>query len=223
MTGLLTGGPAGAAAVARRPRLIVVVAGALALVVLLVYLVAFSPVLGVRTVTVRGLHTLDAASVRSAADIPHGAPLIRLDTGAVRHRVEALPVVASARVDVSYPGTVTITIVERIAVAYTDDGAAGTPDRYSVLDRTGDQFAHSATMPANLPRIEVPSGSAADPAGQAAATVAGALSPTVLALLSAVKAESADSVTLLLRDGRTVKWGAPWSRPCSGSPAGPTT
>jgi cell division protein FtsQ len=184
-------------------------------IILAVWLVAFSPVLGVRTVSVSGTHRLTVDEVRTAAAVRSGTPLIRLDTGAVRARVAALPDVADVEVSVSYPSTVHITITERTPVGYLT-----TSTGYVLIDRSGAQYRQSVTQPAGLPRFELPtnadgSTNSTDPevvaSGHAIAVVAAALASTsapVLAKLSAISANSPDSITLVLRDGRIVTWGS---------------
>jgi cell division protein FtsQ len=128
---------------------------------------------------------------------------VRLDTGAVAGRVEALPDVASARVEVSYPSTVVITIRERVAVGYLSAG-----DSAVLVDETGNQFRKVSAVPRALPRFDLPTGVQAIPTGQAVATVAGSLTPALLAKLTSVTATSPLSITLLLTDGRAVRWGS---------------
>ena len=79
----------------------------------------FTLVDGVRSVEVRGNHVLAAATIRSAADVPQGHPLVRLDTGAIAARVEQLPGIGTADVSTSFPSTVVITVSERVAVGVT--------------------------------------------------------------------------------------------------------
>ncbi|MCW2605203.1 MAG: peptidase, partial [Pseudonocardiales bacterium] len=67
------------------------------------WVVAVSPVLGVRQISVRGESLLTEAQIRAAAGIVDGTPLVRLDRGAVRARLAALPEVESVLVSVSYP------------------------------------------------------------------------------------------------------------------------
>jgi cell division protein FtsQ len=181
------------------------IAAAVALVCLLAaWLVAFSPVLGVRTVTVRGTHLLSADAVRAAAAVHRGSPLIRLDTAAVAHRVEHLPEVGAVSVRVSYPGTVVITVAERVAVGYLP----ATGGRFVLVDRGGAQFRTVAARPAGLPLFDVPSGSQAVGTGRAVADVAAALSPTIRHRLASIQALDPGSVTLVLTDGRVVRWGS---------------
>jgi cell division protein FtsQ len=191
-----------------RRRYPIVIAGAVALIVVAVWIVAFSPLLGVRTVTVTGTKTVTTAQVEAAAAMNSGTPLVRLDAGAVRKRVEAIPGIASASVSVSYPSTVRIRVSERVAVGYL--GAAG-GGSFTLVDRNGVQYEKVDTAPAGLPRFALPTGpasSVAQAAGQAVTVVAAALSPAVLAQLNQISADNPQSITLALRDGRTVVWGS---------------
>jgi cell division protein FtsQ len=195
--------PAGDAG--RPSRMKLWLAGALVIVLVIVatWAVAFSSVLGAKTITVVGTHTLTVAQVRAAADIPAGAPLIRLDQGEVTRRVEALPDVASAQVRLRYPHTVIISVTERVAIGYVTAGNA-----FGLVDHSGHQFRTVATVPTALPHFVVVAGAPAQAVGAAMASVAAALSGTpVLAQLSLIQAAQPDAITLVLRDGRTVLWG----------------
>jgi cell division protein FtsQ len=164
------------------------------------WVVLVSSVLGARTVDVRGEHLLTAQQVRAAAAIRDGAPLARLDTGAVRRRVEALPEVAAAKVDVSYPSTVTIDVTERVAVA-VQKNASGAP---VLVDATGKAFRQVDAPPAGLPEI-----TAAQPDTlTACAQVAEALPAALRASIATIGAQTVNSITLTLADGRTVLWGS---------------
>lgn len=179
---------------------------ALALVVVgavLTWLVAFSSVLGVRTVTVHGTRTLSPAQVRQAAAIANGTPLVRLDKAAVRHRVETLPDVASATVTTSFPSTVVITVTERVAVGYVRSGG-----EVRLVDRTGDQYRSVPSAPKQLPRFVVSAGPNARATGAAVATVAAALPAQVRRDVDSIQALDPDAITLLMADGRVVRWGS---------------
>ncbi len=169
-----------------------------------VWLVAFSSVFGVRTVDVRGVHELTAAQVRSVAHVAGGTPLVRLDTDAIRTRVEALPDVASVQVTTSFPSTVTITVTERTAVGVVASSAGG----FMLVDRTGDQFRHVRGRPKHLPLFVVPNGTDARTTGGAVATVASALPARVRARISSIQALDPNAITLLMKNGRVVRWGS---------------
>jgi cell division protein FtsQ len=170
---------------------------------LLTWLVAFSSVFGVRSVEVRGVHLLSAAKVRAAADIGSGTPLVRLDTGAVVRRVEALPEVASAKVNTSFPSTVRIEVTERVAV-----GMLAGNGNYVLVDRTGVQFRTVTTAPKSLPTFVLPSGTAARSTGAALARVAAALPAGLRARVASIQALEPTAITLLLTDQRVVRWGS---------------
>lgn len=189
------------AATRRSARRIALVAGVVALVAVLVWVFVFSSVLGARRVVVHGARDVPVAQIESVADVPHGRPLLRLDTGAIARRVETLPDVAAASVRVSYPATVVITVTERVAVGYLSAG-----NGVVLVDKSGRQFRSVASAPAGLPRFDIPTGDTA--AGQAVATVAGALTPGLLGKLSSIAARDPAQITLYLRDGRTVEWGS---------------
>jgi cell division protein FtsQ len=189
------------AATRRSARRVALVAGVLGVFAVFVWVALFSSVLGAKRVLVHGAHAVSAARIQSVADVPHGRPLLRLDTGAIARRVEALPVVAAASVHVSYPSTVVITVTERVAVGYlVADG------KVILVDKSGRQFRTVAAAPAGLPRFDIPPGATA--AGHAVATVAVALTAPVLRKLASISADNPTAITLRLRDGRTVQWGS---------------
>jgi cell division protein FtsQ len=186
-----------------RRRLLIGAGALVALAVLGVWLFAFSPVFGVRSVTVRGTHLLTARQVEDAAHIAHGTPLLRLNEAAITRRVEQLPEVGSAQVSTSYPSTVTITITERVPVGYVKQG-----NGYALVDRTGAQYRTTATKPAKLPLFVVPSGADARTSGSALATVAAALPERIRAKTASIQALNPQAITLVLKDQRVVQWGS---------------
>lgn len=187
----------------RRRPLLLGVAAAAVVGVLAIWLVAFSPLLGVRTVTVHGTHAVSAQTVLNAADVHHGTPLLRLDTGAVERRVEQVPGIGSVTVHTSYPSTVVITVTERTAIGVVTSGSG-----YALVDSSGAQYRTVPARPADLPLFVVPSGAAAQPAARAMATVAAALTPELRARVRSIQALSPDAITLLLHAGRLVHWGS---------------
>jgi cell division protein FtsQ len=170
-------------------------------VVLLVlaWVIGFSSVLGARTVTVKGNHAVSAAAIRQAAAIRSGTPLLRLDKGAVQRRLAALPEVRGATVTTSYPSTVTITVTERVAVAYRTAGAGA-----ELIDRDNVAFRTVTAPPAGLPLVD----DSGDPAKAAAAARVAASLPTAVAKkVSSIAVPTTESITLKLADGRTILWG----------------
>lgn len=201
-----TGGPAALGSPGGRwpnRRLAAVAAAVVATIVLLVWTVAFSPVLGVRQVRVVGASGAAADQVRAAAHVPGGRPLVRLDTAAITARVARVPAVASAHVDTSFPSTVTITVTLRVAVGFLRvDGG------YRLMDRTGTQFQTIAAEPRGLPVLALPTGALAREAGAAVATVAAALPAAVRVKVASIQAFDPSAITVVLRDDRVIHWGS---------------
>jgi len=192
----------------RRSRLpnrkLVLTAVAAALVgALVIWLVAFSPVLGVKRVVVRGEHTLSAAKVLAVAEVPNGRPLVRVDTAAIQQRVDALPDVESARVTTSLPNTIVIAVIERRPVGYVQAGGGDV-----LVDRTGAQYRTVSSAPAGLPLFALPSGASATPTGAAVAAVASSLPHSLLVKVASIQAFDPTAITLLLTDQRVVRWGS---------------
>lgn len=186
-------------------------AAAVAVVVALAaggWLIWFSDVLGVRSVQVSGVDSLDPDRVRETAAIEPRTPLARLDTVAVESRVAQLERVEQVTVERRWPRTVRITVVERTAVAW-----AQTAGVLRAVDRFGVDFRTLEEEPDDLVEIRT---SATDPrqrqlAVSAAASVISALrtdDPDLMEQVRAVTADTRDSVTLLLGGGRTVVWGS---------------
>ncbi|MDP9092086.1 MAG: FtsQ-type POTRA domain-containing protein [Actinomycetota bacterium] len=186
----------------RRTLILVGLAVAVA-VILLGWVVAFSSVLGVKSVTVRGTQLSSIAQVRAAAAIGRGTPLVRLDPASIARRVEALPAVQSASVGISYPNTVVITVVERVALGYLQSGS-----QFVLVDRTGDQFRTVQVRPRALPLFAIPPGPEAKATGEALASVAASLPSELLARIASIQGFDPHAITLLLTDQRVVSWGS---------------
>lgn len=190
-----------------RNKLLLVIGAIVLAILLVVYLVAFSPVFGVSTVKVSGLKTLTQSQVLAAADVPHGRPLARLDTAAIQRRVETLPAVAVADVSTSWPGTVEITVTERVPVAFVQVGSD-----YRLVDSHGQLYDERTHRPAALPLLVLPTGGDGSKTYRstyaAAATVAASLPASLRPKVASVQALSADSISLLMNDNRVVRWGS---------------
>ncbi len=183
----------------RRRRAVVAVAVLLALAGLATWLVAFSSVLGVHHVRVRGTASVPPTTVERVADVPQGHPLVRLDTSAIARRVETIPAVAGAEVTTSWPSTVIITVRERIAVGVLrEDG------QLMLVDRTGALYKKVATRPARLPLLAVSGGRAAR---AAAARVAAAMPADLRHRVRSLQALDPTAITVVLRSGTLVRWG----------------
>ena len=138
---------------APRHRLRWTLVGLLVLVLGAAAVVAFTPLVAVRTVDVRGDVDVPRDELLAAAGIHVGDPVARIDLRSARAGLRALPQVASAQVARSWGGTVRITLTpERPLV-----GVVG-PDAAAVVSSNGRVLRvvkDAAALPTILPRVTV--------------------------------------------------------------------
>jgi cell division protein FtsQ len=162
----------------------------------------------VRGVEVTGTHLVTPAQVRSAADIPAGLPLIRVNEAAVAHRVERLRQVESAQVSRDWPNRMLISVTERVPALAVPGGQG-----YDLVDKHGVVVETVSEQPLDTPILALPGGSAqpsalrGNPAVYAAAVVVRELPRYLAKSLVSVRAPSAIEVTLRLRNGVSIVWG----------------
>lgn len=169
-------------------------------------------VLVVRSVSVTGTHLLTPAQVTAAADVRIGTPLLRVDTGAVTRRVEAIRQVASATVTKDWPDQLVIAVTERVPVMAVRMAGGG----YDLVDQTGVIVRFAQARPAAVPLLKTSlPGTALRGSTEVAvaADVLAELDPWLARQVTAVQAvrvaAGTEQVTLDLHDGKTVRWGAP--------------
>lgn len=164
-----------------------------------------SPLLDVDAVVVAGGDHTGAGSVRAAARLGPGEPMVSFDAGAVTRRVEALPWVSEARVERRWPGTVRIEVVERSPLAVTPAGGG----RWAVLDGTGRVLAVDAAAPAGLvavtgPEARVEPGATVGDDARGAVRLVAALTEHLPGVFSGV----ATDLSATLGTGGTVRFGS---------------
>jgi cell division protein FtsQ len=173
--------------------------------------------LGSSFLVVRSVRTAGSqvprTAVLAAAGIRLGTPLIRIDAGAVAHRVEQITQVQSAKVTVSWPDAVVIWTKRRTA-AFTMRAGSG----FDLVDSYGVVLRWSATRPAGLIALQPATtlAAASDQRGQLrhepAVVAAGAVVRNLPAWLrdrvSTVRAGGPGDVVLILRGGIQVRWGS---------------
>ncbi len=187
-------------------RRVLVAVLALALLVTAGWLVFFSSVLAVAGVQVVGTsRVLTSDGVRRAADVPLGGPLATVDLGAVRARVERLPAVRTVDVSRAWPDRVRVEVTERRAVAVVAGRAPDGPLRGT--DAEGVLFRQFATRPPHLPMIRTAARTGSTALAEAA-TVAGSLPPALARKVGYVEVRTIDTISLVLRSGRVVRWGS---------------
>jgi cell division protein FtsQ len=166
----------------------------------------------VRSVTVTGTHLVTGAEVRSAAAIPPGLPLIRVNSAVIAQRIERIRQVQSAQVSRDWPDGVTIAVIERRPVLAVTSGRG-----FQLIDKYGVVVESSSRRPPALPSLELSAvpGSGpvsvpelrGSPAVYAAAVVLHELPRYLARSVVSMQAPSATEVTLRLARGITIVWG----------------
>lgn len=179
---------------------VVVVAGAL--------VAYYTPLMSVRDTEVRGSKVVSESQILAVAGVESGTPLLQVDTAAVARRVAAIESIESARVQRSYPSTLTITVVERQPVVRIVDGQAT-----QILDRLGVAYltyAEGKKVPAqlaSLPQLTTAHPGPTDPTTKAAVKAVAGFPPYLTRVLVSVAATSPVDIELTLKGDRRVVWG----------------
>ncbi len=99
-----------------------------------------SPYLSIREVTAVGMSVTDPVTIAAEAGVRPGVPTIDVDGRALEARLLSEPWIATAEVAVSWPGAVSITVVEHRAVAQVgpDGAAVVVAEDGTVLEPAGD-------------------------------------------------------------------------------------
>lgn len=169
-----------------------------------VRLVWYTSVLSVQEIRVEGAAQVTAESVRAAADLRPGTPLMRIDLEGVRARVLADRRIAWVSVSRVWPRAISIQVRERTPAAIVS-----TSTGWTVVDADGVGFIDADARPDGLVAVDM-SGAGA----LTAIAVASSLPPEVAVLVDHVSASSRDSAVLhlLLQPGQavpaTVMWGS---------------
>jgi cell division protein FtsQ len=167
-----------------------------------VWLVYFSAFLALKGADVTGTRHLTKAEVLTAADLPIGDPLVRVDAGAIAQRVRALAYVKSAVVTREWPDKVRIRITERTAVAVVDLGG-----ELRGLDADGVVFSTYRKAPRGLPAVQVSGNPDQDTLREAGRVIA-ALPSSLKDRVDHLEVATVDQISLVLSGGKTVVWGS---------------
>ena len=167
-----------------------------------------SALLDVDHVEVAGGQHTSTAAVVAAAGLTRHTYMIDVDHGAVARRVRALPWVDHVSVQQRWPGTVKITIAERVPVAVAVADGNADVNKVALVDGSGRVLALADQAPAGLLELDgvVPPQTAgvqlgAD--GRGAVSVVAALPPDVRSLVASVSS-GADGIDLHLSGSSAV-------------------
>jgi cell division protein FtsQ len=182
-------------------------AGVVALRVLAVALVAYSPLLALKHIQVTGTSRLDAATVEKKLSDQLGTPLPLLDQAGISADLAAFPLIRSYTVESHPPDSIIVRVVERAPVGVIQQGNV-----YTLVDAAKVPISSSEKRADGYPMIAASGGAAdvdADSGFAAAASVLSALPPDVLAQVDTIAAKTKDDVSFTLRESHaTVVWGS---------------
>ncbi|WP_326552816.1 cell division protein FtsQ/DivIB [Micromonospora sp. NBC_01813] len=179
-----------------------VVGGLVALVAAGWWVVAATSVFGVDQIRVTGAVVLSEEEVRAAADVAVGTPLARVDLTTVAGRVAGLPAVERAVASRDWPGTLVLTVVERVPVAVVPVG-----DEFVVVDAAGVGFQTVAVRPDGLAVIRLATPEVDQALARDAVSVLAALTAQLREALVEIAVSGPAGIELRLADDRVVIWG----------------
>jgi cell division protein FtsQ len=182
-------------------RLLLITVATIVGVVALFLVAYFSPLMSVRTIEVSGNSVVTSPEIEAAAALSTGEPLMQVDTASAAHRISMIPRVATVRVKREYPSTITISVVERVPVVFTErDGK-----RY-LMDKLGFEFAQQDPPP-GLAELVTGNPGSGDASTRAALAVMTGVPPYVTDQIARIEVTSPVNIVLELKDKRTVVWG----------------
>jgi cell division protein FtsQ len=196
--------PAASVRRARPRRLVAAVAAAAIAVAAALVAATYTPLFSADAIRVRGIHHLTKGEILRASGLERGVNVFHLDAEAVEARVERDPWVAEATLTKELPGTVVLTIRERVPVAVVNDGSV----ERLVADDGG---LLGIGAPSDLPRIVANEGATTtDPAAvRSAATAVSAMRPDVRRQIAFVYLLPEGELALELHSGVPIAYGAP--------------
>jgi cell division protein FtsQ len=179
-------------------------AAVVVLLVAVVYVVAFSPLLAVKDVSVTGADKPVTRMARENADVRMGRPLARVDTEAIADRVAEDLRIRTVEVSRSWPSTLSIELTLRTPRAVLTQ--PGRPAR--LVDGSGVAYEAVANRPEDLPEIAAPSGSVNAESLAGAVQARRALDPSWREEVSSMQVSSEGDVQFRI-GSVAVQWGGP--------------
>jgi len=189
------------------------------IILLTAYVLLQSPLFLIKKIDVRGNSLLTAGEISGISGITPGVNIFKADLKKGVERVKTLPLIKEADISRKYPGTVIITVRERIPVAMVAaDGS------FVELDHTGHYLRQGKAGAAGLPVITGVPVKSAGPGrpmeGQGLDTaleVVESIPAELCAVLSEVHVAGDGCVTLYTLDGVECRLGLPKELDAKGS------
>jgi cell division protein FtsQ len=178
--------------------------GALALGLLVGWLLFGSTALAVHRIEVHGVRRVSAADVRAQLATEVGRSMALVSPQDVAERVSRLPLVKAVTVVRTWPTTLVVTVTEREPIAAVP--AVG--GRVALVDPDGVVVDTAAAAPPGMPLLQVDVARNGAEVLRAARAVYDALPASLRSGVHQIKASTPDAISFLLPDGSTVIWGS---------------
>jgi len=173
-------------------------------ILLLIVLIAYSPLFMVRTIEIVGTSRIDSAAVSTALAGQLGRPLSLVDYGDIRRVLGGFPLIQSYSTESRPPNSLVVRITERTP-AVAVPAAAG----FDLIDPAGVLVEQSAALVPGYPLIDPAVTGVGSPGFVAATRVLDSLAPELRLRVASISAPTPDSVSFVLPDaGKTVIWGS---------------
>ena len=201
-----------AASTARgRRRRALILAGVVVAAVATMVSVLFTPLLDVDHVRVEGAGALQVTDARRASGVEPGARMVEVDLEEVRQALLDVPGVRSATVEREWPSTIRVRLSEEVPLAVVQLGDQRT--LISTIGRVLDGAAADGLVPVEVEQLELVEG---DRQGErsvpeevlAAAQTVERLAPAAREQVAAARLSATGSLSLVLTDGATIRFGS---------------
>lgn len=187
----------------RRRTILSICLGAVALLIAFVLIGAFSPLMALRHIEVRGADRISENDIVQALDDQMGRPLTLIDNAEVRQVLGTFPLIRSYSTEARPPDTLVIRLVERTPLAVLK-----TSQSFQLVDQAKVVIEETAKRPDGYPLITTATGDAGDTGFTAAVAVLVSLPGQLRATVDTVNGGTRDDVTLTLTGGTRVVWGS---------------
>jgi cell division protein FtsQ len=194
-----------------RRRRALVLAGVVVAAVATMVSVLFTPLLDVDHVRVEGAGSLQVTDALRASGVELGARMVEVDLEEVRQALLDVPGVRSATVEREWPSTIRVRLSEEVPLAVVQLGEQRTV--ISSIGRVLDGAPTDGLVPVEVEQLELVDG---DREGErsvpedvlAAAQTVERLAPAARAQVAAAQLSATGSLSLVLTDGATIRFGS---------------
>ncbi len=174
------------------------------LAALFIFLVFYSPLLAVKTITVRGTSLVSQTRVQEQLSPLEGKPLTRISQQQVKELVASSTIVRDVAIEAHPPHELVVTDYERVPIALVEDQG-----KLILVDAQRQQLGQVDSLEQGaVPQLAGGLAALESDNFLTVAQVLVALPASLLAQVGQVKADSASTITLEMKDGSKVVWGS---------------